>query len=247
MITSITFDDISPAYLSTSKFNWLVSILNQIDIPCTFFVVADCSSFKSEFASCLKSALNKGHELSLHGYRHVKNEFGYFHLFPIPLIPLPAFNEQKDRIEEAMKVFVRLTGVRPLGFRAPFYLHSNITMKVLSNLRFKYDSSKTVFKPTHGTRFRVRWSRHCKPHRVQGIIEIPVTGDYTYNLKGANLYDSLKGALRDFEWANSRDGVFVMTLHADRLEKPLLRLFLQTLVDKLRGKTDFVRLVDVDL
>jgi peptidoglycan/xylan/chitin deacetylase (PgdA/CDA1 family) len=247
LITSITFDDISPAYLSTPELDWLINVVNQLEIKCTFFVVVKSSSIKEEFAACLRSCLKNGHELALHGYRHVKNEFGYFYPVPMPFIPLPPFSRQKEYIEQAIMAFTRLTGVRPLGFRAPFYLHNDLTMKVLSNLDFKYDSSKTVFKPAHGRRFRVRWSRCCKPYKIQGIIEIPVTGDYTYNLKEENFYDSLKGALRDFEWAKYHDCAFVMNIHTYRLEKSLLRSFLQKLVSKLFEKTDFVRLVDVNL
>jgi predicted deacetylase len=250
LITSITFDDISPAYLSTLKLRWLIDLLNEMNILCTFFVVPDLnanSSHKSEFASCVKTASDFGHELSLHGYRHTKNEFGYLYPVPLPVIPLPPLKKQKECIAQAKEVLIQLTGMSPLGFRAPFYLYNNATLKALSSLNFKYDSSKTVFKPTHGARLRVRWTRNCNPHRVHGIIEIPLTGDYTFNLKNSNFSDSVKRALRDFEWTKSRNGVFVMTIHPNRLNRALLRLFLQALVDKLHGKTDFVRLVDVNL
>jgi peptidoglycan/xylan/chitin deacetylase (PgdA/CDA1 family) len=247
LITSITFDDISPAYLSTSELKWLINVVNQLEIKCTFFVVVKSFSIKEEFSTYLRSCLKNGHELALHGYRHVKNEFGYFYPVPMPFIPLPLFSRQKGYIEQAIMAFARLTGVRPLGFRAPFYLHNDLTIKVLSNLNFKYDSSKTLFKPTHGNRFRIRWSRYCKPHKVQNIIEIPVTGDYTYNLKSEYPHASLKRALRDFEWVKSRNGVFIVTIHPHQMRKNMLYSFLQMLVDKLQGKTDFVRLVDVNL
>lgn len=250
MITSISFDDVSPAYFSTSKLKWLIEVLNEIRIPCTFFVVPDqqvSSSLKQDFASCLKTASSLGHELSLHGYKHIRNEFGCFYPIPLPAIPFPSFKKQKERIEQAKKTLIQLTGVKPLGFRAPFYLYNNATLKALSNLNFKYDSSKTLFKPTHASHFRIRWSRHCKPRRVHDIIEIPVTGDYTYNLKSGNFFSSLKRALRDFEWVESHNGVFVMNIHLGRLNRILLRRFLKTCVDKLHGKTNFVRLVDVDL
>jgi peptidoglycan/xylan/chitin deacetylase (PgdA/CDA1 family) len=221
-----------------------------MDVRCTFFVVPENivnSSFKQEFASCLRTAADFGHELALHGLEHIKNEFGYFYPFPLPFIPIPPFNKQKERIGQATDALIRLTGVRPLGFRAPFYLHNNMTMKVLSDLNFKYDSSKTLFKPTHAARLRVRWPGNCKPHKVQGVLEIPVIGDYVYNQKDLNFRDSLKRTVRDFEWVKSHDGVFVTNIHPNRLSKSLLRGFLQALVNKLKGKTDFVRIVDVNL
>ena len=250
MKTSITFDDISPSFLSTLEFKQLIDFLNEMNVCCTFFVVPSWNgdhALKQEFASCLRTASDFGHELSLHGYKHTKNEFGYFYPIPLPVIPLPSLNKQKEHIEQATETLIRLTGVRPLGFRAPFYLYSNVTLKALSSLNFKYDSSKTVFKPTHGVNLRVRWSSDCKPHRTQGVIEIPVTGDYTLNLKSVNFSSSLKRSIRDFEWVKSHNGVFVMNIHPNLLSKSLLRKYLQSLFDKLQGKTDFVRLADIDL
>lgn len=250
MITSITFDDISPAYLSIPKMEWLVNFLNELEINCTFFVVP-CQNYnprlRREFAAFLRSATAFGHELSLHGYKHAKNEFGYFYPVPLPVVPIPSLSKQKKRIGLAKEALIQLAGVEPLGFRSPFYLYNSATLDALSSLNFKYDSSKTLFKPTHGTRWRIRWSRHPKPHKVRGIIEIPVSGDYTYNLKDENLLSSIGRALRDFNWIRSCNGVFVMNIHATRSHAKLLQRFLQIFVNKIREKTDFVKLVDVNL
>ena len=200
------------------------------------------SSAIEEFASCLRAALDNGHELALHGYRHTKNEFGC--LYPIPLpFPFPTLKKQKERLEKGVKELMNLTGVRPLGFRAPFYLHNNVTLKALSSLGFCYDSSATIFKPTHGMRLRLRWLRNFKPFVTEGVVEIPVSGDYTYSLKDSDFSDFLRRAMRDFEWIESRGGVFVLNNHPQRLSETGYR-FLRTLVEKLSKRTDFLRLYD---
>lgn len=247
LMTSLTFDDISPLYLSVSKLKWLINLLQEIDISCTLLVVPielnNCSTL-GEFASCLRHASESGHELAQHGYVHTKNEFGYLYPVPTP-IPLPTFKKQRERIEKGMKILLDATGTRPLGFRAPFYLHNGITLRALSSLNFKYDSSTTVFKPTHGVRFRVRWMRNIQPFMKEGLTEIPVTGDYTFNLKETNFSDTFRRVTRDFEWVKSLDGIFVLNIHSHRLSQRALSCFLKTLNKKLRHKTDFVRLRDV--
>jgi len=244
LITTITFDDISPAYLTTSKLKTLINFLNTLDITCTFFVVPyGYNGYASEeFVRYLKTALDFGHELALHGYMHTKNEFGVFYPVPLP-IPYPTFGRQKEYIEKGSERLLNLFGVRPEGFRAPNYLHNSNTLKALSSLGFKYDSSATIFKPTHCSRFRIRWLRNYRPFITNGIAEIPVTGDYTYNMEHYVFLDSLKIAMRDFELMRSFDGIFVINNHPDRFHETEFQL-LKTLIMKIRGRTTFLRLID---
>jgi len=254
LITCITFDDISPAFLSTVKFQSLLDILSRLRVPCTFFVVPGkgfSSSSDFEFKSSLRSTLSLGHELSLHGYEHILNEFGYLswrsYGISLSVIPLPSFDKQSRNLQQAIDVFRRLTGVRPFGFRAPYYRCNDQTLNALSSLGFRYDSTKTLFRPAHGARVRFRWSRHCRPHRSHGLVEIAVTGDYTYNLNNVNFSNSLKRAIRDFEWVMSDEGVFVMNIHPHQSDANLLYKFLKEFVKEVYNRTCFYRLIDVAL
>jgi peptidoglycan/xylan/chitin deacetylase (PgdA/CDA1 family) len=225
----------------------LINFLDEVNIACTLFVVPygeeSLSSAAEEFSSCLRVALDRGHELALHGYRHTKNEFGCFYPIPLP-IPFPTLKIQKERLEKGLARVMDLIGVRPLGFRAPFYLHNNGTLKALSSLGFHYDSSATFFKPTHSMHLRIRWLRDCKPFVSEGVVEIPVSGDYTFGLKPSDFSDFLRIVMRDFEWVKSRQGVFVLNNHPQHLSDAGYR-FLRTLVDRLSKRTDFLRLCDV--
>jgi peptidoglycan/xylan/chitin deacetylase (PgdA/CDA1 family) len=244
---SVTFDDISPSYLTAAELKRLIDFLEEVDIVCTFFVIPYenwCSSSNiEEFTSYLRVASKNGHELALHGYRHVKNEFGCFYPVPLP-IPFPPFKKQKEHLEKGLKILANLTSARPLGFRAPFYLHNNATFKALSSLGFHYDSSATLFKPTHSPHLRMRWLHDCKPYIREGVVEIPVIGDYIYSLKGDNFFDLFRVAMRDFEYVKSRHGVFVLNNHPQYLSDVSYR-FLRTLFKKLSEKADFLKLCDV--
>ena len=246
LITCLTFDDISPAYLTAFELKRLIDFLNETNVKCTLFVVPGeykSHSANEEFVLCLKTALDHGHELAMHGYMHTKNEFGCFYLIPLP-IPFPTLKKQKERLEKGLQKMMHLTGVRPLGFRAPFYLHNNVTLRALASLGFRYDSSATIFKPAHGMRLRIRWLRDVKPFVTEGVLEIPVSGDYTYSLAKGNFHDFLRKAIRDFQWTISRGGVFVLNNHPQRLNKTGYR-FVRILIKKLSEKTNFLRLCDI--
>lgn len=242
LISSLTFDDISPAYIAPSELKRLIEFLDELDVQCTFFVVP--SSLKGkEFILHLKMAMAHGHELALHGYLHVKNEFGILYPIPLPL-PIPSLEKQRQHLRKGIEKMLTLTGVNPLGFRAPYYLHNNATFKALSSLGFRYDSSSTLFKPAHKLRLRLRWARRFEPFVTNGVVEISVSGDYTYNLENNNLSFPLRRALKDFEWVGSNGGVFVLNNHPQRFNENSY-LFLRAFVKKLSKQTDFLRLCDV--
>lgn len=247
MIVSITFDDISPAYLSARDLKNIIDFLDEVNIACTFFVVPYENKFNHlvnrKFTLYLKDAINNGHEPALHGYRHIKNEFGCFYPIPLPF-PYPPLSRQMESLKKGITFMSDIFGVRPLGFRAPYYLYNKVTLKALSSLGFSYDSSATIFKPTHNPRLRVKWLHNCKPFIKEGLVEIPVTGDYTYNLKDNNFFNLFRIAMRDFEYIKSRHGVFVLNNHPQYLSDVGYR-FLRTLFKKLSGSVDFLRLCDV--
>jgi peptidoglycan/xylan/chitin deacetylase (PgdA/CDA1 family) len=225
----------------------LINFLDEVNIVGTFFVVPyedeSHSSVTEDFASCLRAALDDGHELALHGYRHTKNEFGVFYQIPLP-VPFPTFKRQKERIKRASEIFLNLIGVKPKGFRAPYYLYNRNTLKALSSLGFTYDSSATVFKTAHCSSFRVRWLRNCQPFFANGVLEAPVTGDYTFNLENYGFLDSLGIAMRDFRMVEFSGGIFVINNHPHCFRKRGFQ-FLTTVINKLHEKTVFHTLTDV--
>jgi predicted deacetylase len=241
LLSSLTFDDISPTFLSSAKFEELIEFLNEMGLKGTFFCVPYILE-KGDFVSYLKMALDCGHELALHGYVHAKNEFGGFYPIPLP-IAFPSLERQKANLEKGVKKIIALTGIRPLGFRAPFYLYNYCTLKALSSLGFRYDSSATFFKPAHTMRLRLKWLRICKPFVTNGVVEFPVCGDYTYSLRNDDFGAFLIQAIKDFERVKSCGGVFVLNNHPQRFNEISYR-FLNTLVKKLSGKTEFVKLCD---
>ncbi len=180
-----------------------------------------------------------GHEIGLHGYSHAKNEFGFI----VP-IPSPSMDVQRKLLRKGRECLMNEIGEEPVGFRAPDYRHSRLTLQALESLGFKYDSSKSVFKPTGGMRFRFRTGISPGPKRIGTLVEIPVTGDYTNSLDRSCFSRRLARAKADFKWVKKRRGVFVLNCHL-QVSGTLGIDFLSSLISELRGDTEFVRLRDL--
>jgi peptidoglycan/xylan/chitin deacetylase (PgdA/CDA1 family) len=226
----------------------LVEFVDDLGIACTFFVVPDDHTCQApQYCRSLQVAVDHGHELSLHGYAHVRNEFGLFYPPPGTVccpIPIPTYATQRRLLERGRERLLKLAGARAEGFRAPNYLFNSSTLKALASLGLRYDSSATVFKTTHCSRFRVRWLPIHRAVMTNGVLEIPVTGDYTYNLNAYGFSASLETAMRDFELTRSKDGIFVLNNHPNRFGDGEFR-FLKTLLNAIGRDSKFLRLVDI--
>jgi peptidoglycan/xylan/chitin deacetylase (PgdA/CDA1 family) len=244
-MAAVTFDDVSPTFLTCSQLENVINLLDDLDVACTFFVVPDNNMIHAseKFKSCLESAMKSGHEIALHGLIHKKNEFGI--LYPVPLpIPIPSLSKQKEQIKKGIKRMFETIRATPEGFRAPSYFHNSETIKALGELGLKYDSSSTVFKTTHCSLFRIRWLGHYGPFRRSKVVEIPVTGDYTYNLENYGFMHSFKVALRDFDLTNMFHGVFVLNSHPNRLRNSGTE-FLRILIRRISKRADFKTLEEI--
>jgi peptidoglycan/xylan/chitin deacetylase (PgdA/CDA1 family) len=250
MYTSLTFDDISPYRVPASKMNALLDLMDKLQVHCTFFVIPSDHGYShlknKEFIGCLKRAIASGHELAQHGYTHHANNKYSLEFGNILSLPYPSYSIQRKRLEMGKKMFIELTGVEPLGFRAPGYFSSIITTSLLNSLNFLYDSSKTVFKPTYIGPPRVKILRKPLPFREHGVIQIPVTGDYTVKQKVPNLRRSLIRAIADFELFEKARGVFVVNNHPNCVKMEFLLQFLEEIVLRTKKKTKFVTLSEIE-
>ena len=103
-----------------------VSILDKYNIKATFFAMCEAAQ---AVQGKMKRYISNGHDLALHGYDHTA---------PIKL----DCDEFRYRIATAKKWLEELFGVEVKGYRAPFFSLDNERLDVLSELGFKYDSSR---------------------------------------------------------------------------------------------------------
>lgn len=113
-----------------------MALLEKHHVPATLFAMCEAAeTVKDKIASYLQ----KGHSLALHGEEHTA--------------PMLMDDEEfRRRTAEAKKRLETLFGVEVRGYRAPFFSLDNRRLDILTELGFRYDSSRFDFpKRDHAT------------------------------------------------------------------------------------------------
>src|SRR6266536_610538 len=142
----LAYDRVTPAMLQRGEYGARVGVprilglLDDHGLKATFFVPGHTAeSFPAETEAILAA----GHELAHHSYAHVD---------PSGQSP----DEERADMERAWRVLEGL-GVTPLGFRSPSADLSAVTLELVEELGFLYDSSLMTddyrpFRPRIGDR-----------------------------------------------------------------------------------------------
>ena len=123
-------EHVTPAMLQRGEYGArvgvprLLQLLDERDLPATFFVPGHTIE---SFPAQTEAIAAAGHELAHHSYAHIN-----------PSTQQPA--EERADMERALATFDRI-GVRPAGFRSPSADFSAVTLELLEELGFTYDSS----------------------------------------------------------------------------------------------------------
>lgn len=107
----------------------LVRMLQKLHLVdrCTWFIPGhSAESFPDEVDQVVKS----GAEIGLHGYAHE----GAYQL---------TIEQERDILVKCIAIATKLTGKRPVGYRAPLYQLRESTLDLLEEHNFEYDASLT--------------------------------------------------------------------------------------------------------
>jgi len=107
----------------------LLSVLKRHNVAATFFVSGVCAKQNKDEVLRIKDA---GHEIGLHGYRHVPYDMPYAEIM-------------RDMCQ-AVSVF-REIGVTAKGFRAPWLIANENVYRAAQKLNLKYMSNAKAKKP----------------------------------------------------------------------------------------------------
>ena len=108
----------------------IIDWLNQHDTYATFFVVGELLEYQPEL---LDKIIGNGHEIGFHTMHHTRLDTIGF----------------KEKFQEEIKIFDKMTSGKSIGFRAPtFSLNdsSRWLIDVLENSKYQYDSSVVPVK-----------------------------------------------------------------------------------------------------
>jgi peptidoglycan/xylan/chitin deacetylase (PgdA/CDA1 family) len=102
----------------------LLEMLARVEVPATFFVPGVTAE---RWPHTVEAILEAGHEVALHSYSHRR------------LPGMPA-DEQRADFEQGLAALRRL-GAEPVGYRAPLWQQTEVTLQLVGEAGFAYDSS----------------------------------------------------------------------------------------------------------
>lgn len=122
-----------PVAVSTREFGATVglgrvlALLDRHNVPGTFFIPAvSAMLYPDQIPSILESGR---HEIGVHGWIHEN------------LVQLNDAAEEERLLTQAIDYLTKVTGRRPVGYRAPGWAYSPFTLSLVRKAGFLYDSS----------------------------------------------------------------------------------------------------------
>ena len=223
----------------------ILSFLAERELPATFFVPGHTvESFPAE----TRAILDAGHEVAHHSYAHVD-----------PSGQTPA--EERADMERALATLDRI-GVRPLGFRSPSADLSAVTLELIEELGFLYDSSLMTddyrpFRPRIGDRVSrqspLERGREARFWELPMCFELDDWVHFQFNFdpyrKGgatpSQVFEIWRGEF-DFMHEHADSGVLTYCMHPQVIGRGHRIAMLDALIGHCReAGARFERMVDV--
>jgi len=191
----------SPTTLSASDFGAqsgirrILDMLDRRNVPATFFVTGvDAMLHPEMLAAILK---NGKHEVGVHGW---------IHEFP----PRLADGEEERLLDKAIDYLTKATHKRPLGYRAPSWAFSGITLDLIRKKGFLYDSSLQALDEPYEIRSRGEDTGLVELAIDWTLTETPYLGQNGRMPSPEMLYKLYRS---EFEGAYREGTTFILTLH----------------------------------
>ena len=170
-------------------------MLDRHQIPATFFMTGVDAMLHPDMVEAIQKS--KRHEIGVHGWIHET--------------PTRVTAEEEERLlDRAIEHLTKVTGTRPVGYRAPSWAFSMATLDLIQKKGFLYDSSLQALdepyeimsrgKPTGIVELPIDWT----------LTETPFLGQNGRMPNPAFLYQLYKD---EFDGAYEERTMFVLTLH----------------------------------
>ena len=199
---ALRFGEPNPGSLSQGQYGSrqglrrVVSLLDRNGVPATFFIPSVSLAIAPQMAEVIKASGR--HEFGVHGWIHETNA------------TLPD-SAERALLARAVDELTRMTGKRPVGYRAPSWNFSPNTLTILRDMGFRYESSLMADDSPY------ELLQNAAP---TGLVELPVE----WILDDAPLFDprgNSYSAPRDvaqvwmdeFDRAYEEGTMFLLTMH----------------------------------
>ncbi len=200
----------------------LQRILDALDknrTPASFFIPAMSLELHPEMAAAIKKSGR--HEFAVHGWIHEQNT---------ALAP----EEETALVRRAVETLEKLTGQKPVGYRAPSWNFSPNTLHMLRELGFLYDTSLMSDDRPYEL---------MEDGKATGIVELPVewilTESVLFDPRGSNYSpprDVLQVYIDEFDRAWDERGMFVLTVHPHIIGHRSRIIVLEKLIEHMVAK-----------
>ncbi|MGE0865602.1 MAG: polysaccharide deacetylase [Vicinamibacterales bacterium] len=210
----------------------ILRMLDRQQVPASFFIPAASAVLHPEMigqimapraASSASSAALVPHEIGVHGWIHER----------LPLLD----NEQEEQrlLDLSIETLTKMTGKRPVGYRAPSWKFSRWTMGQVQAAGFLYDSSLMASDDAYEI---------LLDGKPTGVVELPIErilDDAPYfggNADGSNpsIGDVYEVFQAEFDVAYDEGGLYLLTLHPHMIGHRSRTAMLEKLVQYIKGK-----------
>jgi len=199
----------------------IVRLMDEENIPASFFFPAWSLKIAPEQAELI---LASGiHEIAVHGWIHELNT--------------ALDSETEERLLRlSMETIEEISGVKPVGFRAPSWNHSPNTLSIVRELGFLYESSLMADDRPYEL---------LQDGEPTGLVELPVEWILDdaplFNPLGArymNPRDVMQVWIDEFEVAWEEGTMFLLTMHPHVIGHRSRMVALEGLIEHIKARGD---------
>jgi peptidoglycan/xylan/chitin deacetylase (PgdA/CDA1 family) len=207
----------SPAMMARGEFGAkvgtprLLDLYKRYNVKATWFTPGHTVD---TFPDACARILDAGHEFGCHGYYHEN--------------PTRIARETEQRLMTmAIETYKRRLGLRPRGYRSPYWDYSDSTLDLIEQFGFDYDSSLMArdLVPYRPQRWEVHWESANVAGKASKVLEIPVSwylddfpalayvGGVQRGLQDSNTIHDRFRDIFDYAYENVPNGCYAVTVH----------------------------------
>jgi peptidoglycan/xylan/chitin deacetylase (PgdA/CDA1 family) len=200
----------------------ILRLLDRQQVPSSFFIPAVSAILHPQMIRDIQSAKLR-HEIGVHGWIHER----------LPLVN----NEQEEQrlLNQSIETLTKMTGKRPIGYRAPSWKFSKWTMAQVKAAGFLYDSSLMASDDAYEL---------LLDGKPTGVVELPIErilDDSPYfggNADGSNptIDDVFTVFQAEFDVAHDEGGLYLLTMHPHMMGHRSRVVLLERLIQYMKKK-----------
>jgi len=200
----------------------ILRVLDRQQVPASFFIPAASAVLHPKVITDIQNATQK-HEIGVHGWIHER---------------LPLLNNEKEEqrlLDQSIETLTKMTGKRPIGYRAPSWKFSGWTMGQVKAAGFLYDSSLMASDDAYEL---------LLDGKPTGVVELPIErilDDSPYfgsNADGSNpsVGDVYEVFQSEFDVAYEEGGLYLLTMHPHMTGHRSRAAMLEKLIKYMKSK-----------